>query len=82
MVAVVFVLVSLVGGLMHVGELIVRKAGCCCEDEMLCDDAMRLEEGDTHGVIYLLSGHRGRGCLCPCPCLCSCGRVRQYAAVG
>lgn len=40
---VVFGLVLLVGGLMYVGELNVWKAGCCCEDEMLCDDEKRLE---------------------------------------
>ena len=41
-VVVVFGLSLLVGGLMFVGELIAWKAGCCCEDEMLCDDEERL----------------------------------------
>jgi uncharacterized Tic20 family protein len=42
-VVVVFGLVLLVGGLIFVGDLIVWKIGCCCEDEMLCDDEKRLE---------------------------------------
>jgi hypothetical protein len=44
-VVVVFGLVWLFGGLMFVGGLIDWKAGCCCEDEMLCDDEKRLERG-------------------------------------
>jgi hypothetical protein len=41
-VVVVFGLGLLVGELIFVGELSGWKAGCCCEDEMLCDDEMGL----------------------------------------